>query len=166
MGSVLQTGRRAVRVGEGDTLGDLAGRRDRFLFSGQDSGGSIAILQHILPPRTLAGPVHRHSREDEYSFVLEGRVGALLGDIELVAEPGDLIFKPRDEWHTFWNAGDTTARVLEIITPGGLEALFREMHALGAELTPEALVGLAGRYGCGVDFEATAPLIEKHRLVF
>jgi ethanolamine utilization protein EutQ (cupin superfamily) len=33
-----------------------------------------------------------------------GRIGALLADTELVAGPGDLIFKPRGQWHTFWNA--------------------------------------------------------------
>jgi len=37
--------------------------------------------------------------------VLEGRVGALLGDEVVYGEPGDLVFKPRNQWHTFWNAG-------------------------------------------------------------
>ena len=46
-----------------------------------------------------------HEREDEYSFVLEGRMGAMLGDDVVYAEAGDLVFKPRNQWHTFWNAG-------------------------------------------------------------
>jgi quercetin dioxygenase-like cupin family protein len=54
----------------------------------------------------LAAPLHRQTREDEYSYVLEGRVGALLGEQEGFGEVGDLIFKPRGQWHTFWNAGD------------------------------------------------------------
>ena len=62
-----------------------------------------------MPPRALAAPLHRHMREDEYSFVLEGRMGALLGDEVVEAGPGDLVFKPRDQWHTFWNAGDEPA---------------------------------------------------------
>ena len=49
----------------------------------------------------------------------------------VIGNPGDLIFKPREQWHTFWNAGDAPARVLEIISPAGFENYFRE---LGAEL--------------------------------
>lgn len=48
-----------------------------------------------MPPRRLAAPIQKHSREDEYSFVLEGRMGALLGDETVYAEAGDLAFKPR-----------------------------------------------------------------------
>ena len=84
-----------------------------------------------MSPRALAAPLHRHTREDEYSYVLEGRVGALLGDEVLVASPGDLIFKPRNQWHTFWNAGDEPARILEIISPAGFERFFGELVDLG-----------------------------------
>ena len=79
----------------------------------------------------LAAPLHRHAREDEYSYVLEGSMGALLGDEELVAGPGDLVFKPRNQWHTFWNAGDAPARILEIISPAGFEKYFDELVELG-----------------------------------
>ena len=47
-----------------------------------------------IPPRTLVAPLHRHTNEDEYSYVLEGRMGALLGDEVAYAEKGDLVFKP------------------------------------------------------------------------
>ena len=39
-------------------------------------------------PRALAAPLHRHTREDEYSYVLEGRMGALLGDDVVDGRPG------------------------------------------------------------------------------
>lgn len=155
-----------LRVGGGDLLGAVEAVRDRFLLEGKDSGGRIAILQHLLPPRALAAPLHRHTREDEFSFVLEGRVGALLGDQDIIAEPGDLVSKPRGQWHTFWNAGDEPAVVLEIILPGGLEQAFREMHALGDGLDPEKMAAIASRYGCDTDFEATGGVIEKHALTF
>ena len=84
-----------------------------------------------MPPRALAAPLHRHTREDEYSFVLEGRMGALLGDEVVEAGPGDLVFKPRDQWHTFWNAGDEPCRILEIIAPAGFEGFFKELVDMG-----------------------------------
>ncbi|MGI8707648.1 MAG: cupin domain-containing protein, partial [Actinomycetota bacterium] len=52
----------------------------RFLIDGAEAGERFAFLEHPMSPRALAAPLHRHSREDEYSFVLEGRMGALLGD--------------------------------------------------------------------------------------
>ena len=139
---------------------------DRFMIDGKDSGGGFALVEHRLAPHALAAPLHRHTREDEYSSVLEGRVGALLGDHEVVAEAGELVFKPRGQWHTFWNAGDVTARILEIISPGGLEELFRELAAADGEYDPATLPALAARYGCEVDFERTLPVVERHGLAF
>jgi hypothetical protein len=48
-------------------------------------------------------------------------------------------FKPRGQWHTFWNAGDQPLRILELISPGGFDEAFIEMDALGNELTPEKM---------------------------
>src|SRR5205085_11196706 len=120
----------------------------RFMIDGEDSGGGFSLVEHPMPPRALAAPLHRHSREDEYSYVLEGSVGALLGDDVVVGKPGDLIFKPRGQWHTFWNAGDEPARILEIISPAGFERFFAELVALGgaAGAPPEQLAELCGRY--------------------
>ena len=111
-------------------------------------------------------PLHRHSHEDEYTYVLEGRIGALLGDDVVYGEPGDLIFKPRGQWHTFWNAGETPARVLEIISPGGFEKAFLEMHELGEDLMPDSMLEIGKRYGVAVDFENTEPIIARHGLRF
>lgn len=139
---------------------------DRFLIDSHDQVGRFALVEHRLPPKVLAAPVHKHTREDEFSFILEGSVGARFGDEEAVAGPGDLVFKPRDEWHTFWNAGETPARLLEIISPGGLEELFRWLDRLTEELSPEAMQQKAELYGCSTDMEATMALIAKHSLTF
>jgi len=99
----------------------------RFMIWGAETGGNFSLVEHPIPPRMLAAPLHRHAREDEYSYVLEGRMGAILGDDVVYAEPGDLVFKPRNQWHTFWNAGDTPCRILEIISPSAFEDFFAEM---------------------------------------
>ena len=87
-------------------VAQLGGCDARFLVFGEESGGGFSLVEHPVPPRSLCAPLHRHHGVDEYSFVLEGRMGALLGDDVIYAEAGDLAFKPRDQWHTFWNAGD------------------------------------------------------------
>lgn len=151
---------------DGETLGAPETVRDRFMVGGEESGGGFALVEHLMPPRALAAPLHRHTLEDEYSYVLEGRVGALLGEEEVFGEVGDLIFKPRGQWHTFWNAGESPARILEIISPGGFEMAFREMHALGDDLDPATMAEMGARYGGEIDFEKTMPIIERHGLVF
>jgi hypothetical protein len=121
-----------------------------------------------MPPRRLAAPVHRHSREDEYSFVLEGRMGALLGDDVVYAEVGDLAFKPRDQWHTFWNAGDEPCHILEIIAPGGFERFFDELVDMGGvtQADPEVLADLCGRYELDMDPDTVPGLLERFDLQF
>ena len=75
-------------------------------------------------------------------------MGALLGDDVVEAGPGDLVYKPRGQWHTFWNAGDEPARILEIIAPAGFEQFFAELAPLagGQAPDPEALGELCRRY--------------------
>lgn len=151
---------------DGDVLGAVTAVRDRFMVEGKLSSGGFSLVEHLMPARSLAAPLHRHSREDEYSFVLKGEVGADFDGVDTFAKAGDLIFKPRGEWHTFWNAGDLPARILEIISPGGFEQAFREMHAFGEALDAATMSGIAERYGVDVDFDRTAPIIERHRLTF
>jgi mannose-6-phosphate isomerase-like protein (cupin superfamily) len=152
----------------GPTDGEITGAagvlHDRFLVRGEDAGGGFALVEHLIPPGVLAAPLHRHTREDEYSYVLAGRVGAVFEGTEVFASAGDLVFKPRGEWHTFWNAGDVPLRILELIAPGGFEQAFRELAALGDALTPDGLAEIATRYGVDVDFEATGPLMERYGL--
>ena len=151
---------------DGEIMGSPDGAADRFLIGGKESGGGFALVEHRLPARVLAAPLHFHTREDEYSYVLEGRVGALLGEDEVFATAGDLIFKPRGQWHTFWNAGDAPARILEIISPAGFEELFRELGAFESFPDPQTLAALAARYGGKVNFERTLPIVERYGLVF
>ncbi|HMO53181.1 MAG TPA: cupin domain-containing protein [Tepidiformaceae bacterium] len=140
-----------------ELLGMAGTAQDRFVLR----DGAIAVVEHILPPRVLAVPFHIHTREDELSFVLEGRVGAQLGHEVLHGAPGDLIVKPRGQWHTFWNAGDSPARILELILPGGLEEAFRQIHFRPELADPEQLAALAASFGCDMDFERTGPLMER-----
>jgi mannose-6-phosphate isomerase-like protein (cupin superfamily) len=162
----LTTGARVLGPTDGEVAGAPEFRTDRFMIDSADTAGRLSVVEHTLAPHVLAGPLHHHSREDEYSYVLEGRLGALLGDQEVFAGPGDLVFKPRGQWHTFWNPGDTPTRILELITPAGLEDLFRELGTPGVEMDPASLPALAARYGCQVDFEGTATLIGRYGLTF
>ncbi len=155
------TSTRLVRPADGLVLPGPGQVTDRFLIEGAHTDQRCALVQHLFAPRALAAPVHRHHLEDEFTYVLTGRIGALLGDEEISAEPGDLVFKPRDQWHTFWNAGDEPATVLELISPAGLEQFFRWLGELEEFPPPDVLAAKAGPYQCDVDETATAALMER-----
>src|SRR3954449_10043697 len=152
------------RDGKAGFLGSIG---VRFMVGGAESGGGFSIVEHPMSARALAAPLHRHTREDEYSYILEGKMGALLGDEVGVAEAGDLVFKPRNQWHTFWNAGDEPCRILEIIAPAGFEDFFRELDALGGALNadPEELAALSARYGQEMQPDTVPGLLERFGLV-
>jgi mannose-6-phosphate isomerase-like protein (cupin superfamily) len=148
------------------TLGALGARLD---VSRTENEANVAIVEHTLPPHTLAAPLHRHSREDEISYVLEGEM-TVLADEELSTVPaGESVVKGRDVWHTFWNDGNEPLRFLEIIAPGEFSEFFAEV----APLTPldpsdEEAIGeflrIGERYGFEADLESIPRLCEKHGL--
>jgi len=151
--------------GKAGSLGSIG---VRFMIDGGETDSRFSLVEHPMAPRRLAAPLHKHSREDEYSFVLEGRMGALLGDEEVYGEVGDLVFKPRDQWHTFWNAGDEPCRILEIISPAGFEGFFNELVDMnaGGQFDPSRLPELGARYGLEADPESIPGLCEKYGLKF
>ncbi len=140
-----------VLVAPGDShLVPLIGLGVSFKISGEQTGGLFSVVEHPVEPGTLVRP-HMHTREDECSYVLEGEIGAQIGDQVFRAGPGSYIFKPRGVPHTFWNAGPAPARLIEIITPAGLEHYFAELsEILGASRPPDfaKIANLYARYGC------------------
>lgn len=165
MTELLARSPRILTFDDGELLGANDAPQDRFLVDGSETGGRLAIVEHRLPPYALAAPMHFHTLEDEFSWVIEGEVGVSLGGQVLVARPGQLVIKPRGEWHTFWNAGATPARILELITPGGLERLFKAMGG-AEEIDPDELSRMAGEFACEADFEATERLVQAYGLKF
>jgi mannose-6-phosphate isomerase-like protein (cupin superfamily) len=140
----------------------------RFMIDGAEADDRFAVVEHPMAARALAAPLHRHHNEDEYSFVIEGRMGALLGDEHLEAGPGDLVHKPRGQWHTFWNAGDEPCRILEIISPAGFERFFAELLDLGgiAKAGPDQLGELCQRFALEMDPDSVPDLIQRFGVRF
>ena len=140
----------------------------RFMIGRDDTDGRFSLVEHPIEPRGLAAPMHRHTNEDEYSYVLEGRMGAQLGDDVVVGEVGDLVFKPRGQWHSFWNPDDRPARVLELISPAGFERYFAEMSELLADgpPDPEKVGALQAKYQLEMDMESVPRLCREHGLRF
>jgi quercetin dioxygenase-like cupin family protein len=141
----------------------------RFMIGGEQTGGHFSLVEHPIKPRALAAPMHTHEREDEYTYVLEGQIGVQIGEEVRVAQPGDLVIKPRGVPHAFWNAGDTLARALEIISPAGFERYFAELAPLlppanQGPLDEEAIGAVRAKYALEMDMGSIPVLAERHGL--
>ena len=153
------TGSRILKAQDGESY-HLGSTGVRFMIDGNDSSSRFSLVEHPMEPRALAAPLYRHRNEDEYSFVIEGRIGTDLGGEIVFGDRGDLIFKPRNQWHTFWNAGDETARILEIISPAGFERYSVEFASCEPPFEPEKVLALAARYDVELDFGSIPHLIK------
>jgi len=138
----------------------------QLLAGGAATGGSAAFVLHPLAPRALGSPVHTHSREDEWTYVLRGQVGMEVGSNSLLAGTGDLVLKPRGVPHAFWNPTDEPAQLLEVITPGGFETYFEELGEILAASQPdlERLGEVAARHGLHMDPTSIPRLAAEHSL--
>lgn len=147
-------------------LGNL-GAELRIASTDTDSG--VAVVEHTLAPGKLGAPLHRHTREDEISYVLDGELSVQQGDDISSVGAGEFVVKGRDEWHTFWNAGSEPVRFLEIIAPGDMASYFPDVAGLmGDEMPDEATIGrileIAGAYGIEMRPESIPELCERHDL--
>ena len=146
---------------------DFPALGNRFIIRGEQTEGRFALLEHTIAPHALGAPVHTHTREDEYSYVLSGRMGAQIGDEFVDAGPGEFVVKPRGIPHAFWNAGDEETHLLELISPGGFEQYFVEMAPLlNVEGEPDfpAIGEIQARYGLSMEFESIERLSERFGL--
>jgi quercetin dioxygenase-like cupin family protein len=137
-----------------------------FKIYGKETGGALAVVEHPVDPHRLVPP-HTHSDIDEYSYVLEGEIGAKIGDRIISATPGSYVLKPRGIMHTFWNATDRPARILEILSPAKFERFFEEMGDLlksPGPQTPERLAALAAVHNTTMSMDWVAELKSTYGL--
>jgi mannose-6-phosphate isomerase-like protein (cupin superfamily) len=143
---------------------DFGGLQVQWKIEGDEAGKRFSVVHHPMAPRALAAPLHRHKNEDEFSYVLNGELGALLGDKVVIASPGTWVFKPRGQWHTFWNAGDHPCEIIEVISPAGFENYFREVASAWGDLDQFAAINK--KYSLEMDFDSVPQLCQKFGLTF
>lgn len=112
-----------------DTIADT-GQRARFFADEiviRERRPELDIWQATVHPG-CEPPLHVHHREDEWLYVVEGRITAFVDGRELELAAGSLGHLPRGLPHTF--AVDTeTARMLGVNSPGGFASMFVDVEA-------------------------------------
>jgi oxalate decarboxylase/phosphoglucose isomerase-like protein (cupin superfamily) len=118
----------------------------------------------VIAPRTLVAPLHLHHREDEFTYVVSGKLGTLQGDDVVSADQGTWVYKPRGQWHTLWNAGDAPCEIIEVISPAGFENYFSEIATIGSDLMK--LVEINNKFELEMDFMSVPGLCSRFGLTF
>jgi len=128
---------------------NIAGARVQVLVSSHDTGGRYTICE----VETAAGngpPLHAHSYEDGFFYILEGEFDFQIAGKAATAGPGTSLFIPRQTAYSF-RSKDDRGRFLVLAHPGGLDLFFQDVKAVaqGQQLLLETL----------------APVLEKHGIV-
>ena len=161
---------RVVAVMPGDGKAGYVGDGIGVVFKlwPQDTGGQLSIVEHPFAVGALVPP-HLHTREDEFSIVVEGEIGFRSEDDEVVLGPGGYIVKPRNQVHAMWNAGTRPARMIEIISPAGFEGFFDDLLGLQPDEVVDVQRVSEIAAGYGLEFHEPAWLgdvVERYSLSF
>jgi quercetin dioxygenase-like cupin family protein len=111
----------------------LVGDPYRLLISGEQTGGAFAWIESVVSPG-MGPPPHRHERESETFYIVEGEITFYTDAGPTVATAGSAVHMPRNEVHTFKNTGAAPARMLVQVTPAG--AFDRYLQTVGLPVAP------------------------------
>jgi quercetin dioxygenase-like cupin family protein len=108
---------------------------------------SLFAIEHTKIMPGWGPPLHLHVAQEEWFYVMEGKLLFQVGDQRLTLQSGDSILGPRNVPHAFVAIGPTPARMLITFAPGGqMEQFFRDTVAVG----PRNMAGVSTSYGVKV----------------
>ncbi len=129
----------------------VVGDEIKIKISSQDTNGAFTVFEDVTPP--LGGPpLHVHHVQDEWWYILEGNFLFEVDGEEIHARAGDTVFAPHGSRHAYMNTGQTPARSLVTVVPGGLDLFFEELSAeaptaAAAAADPELIAYIFRRHG-------------------
>jgi|SRR5215467_1091859 len=143
-----------VRLNPSDETIQVGVTRIRFLVTGAESNGSVAMLELTIPAgaRFPALP-HSHEAYEETLYGLEGISTWTIDGVPIELAPGQVLCIPRGAVHGFSNHGAVEARTLTIVSPAEIgPEFFREMAAVidaaaGSPPNRAKLAEIMHRYG-------------------
>jgi quercetin dioxygenase-like cupin family protein len=130
-----------VNNNQGQCL-SVVGDSYRILISGEQTGGSYAVIDMLVPPGGGPGP-HAHTNMQEMFYVVEGEIEFNMESGKYIATQGSFVNIPLGgKVHCFKNKSDNIAHLLCTVVPAGLDGFFQEVGkpiAAGTFLPPPTL---------------------------
>ncbi len=126
--------------------------QSHHFLRGKQTGGAYSLSEIVFQPGGEGTPLHRHHREEETYYVIEGQLEVHVGDQKTILKPGGSVLLPRGIPHKVRPVGDAVTRVLMVISPPRLVDMLIELDRLTdrGEADAAALGRLAAEYE--VDF--------------
>jgi len=133
--------------------------RDLYTFKavGEDTGEAYTLCEVVVAPQGGGTPPHRHSRENESFYILEGELEFQLDEQTVVAAEGTFLHSPKGQLHRFTNISSIPAKILIWVTPAGFEKFIAEVgKSTNTQVTPaptlspedlEKILATAPKYG-------------------
>lgn len=119
------------QVGEDANIAEI-------LATSEQTGGVWGVWRYTAAPE-FGPPLHVHTKEAEFFYVLSGEFAIQLGDCVEVAPAGSFVFIPKDAPHTYRNMKAEPGQLLGVVTPGGFEGLFAALHGVNAQTAEELI---------------------------
>ncbi|MRS60253.1 cupin domain-containing protein [Larkinella terrae] len=148
----------------------------RIRVRSNQTNRQFSCAESVIGPKIMGPAPHVHKDLDEIMYVLEGTVSILVGDTVYQVEAGGWHLRPHGLVHTFWNATDKPARLIDMFFNQDFENFLEELHERlipdlikrGVPLTSKEATSkmdaLNTRYGITMFHEQRQPLIEKYGL--
>ena len=152
--------------------------------NGKDSGtklraeytnGQLTAQELFMPPKQMGPPPHLHKELDEVMIVLEGTIHVLVGKEVVELHAGDWHVRPHGIVHTFWNAGDVPARLIDLYPNQDLITFFEDFLRMQKRLQNEGVSmqspefqkqnkELLDKFGIEMFPDQLPPILEKYGL--
>jgi len=137
-----------------ETIG-TKGLSVRFLVSGENSNGSVATFELMVPSaQRLPAPAHSHDHYEETIYGIDGVLTWTVDGKAIEVGPGEALCIPRGAVHRFDNNGTRDAKALCVITPA----------AIGPDYFREAFGLLNAAAGGPPDKAAMMEIMRRHGL--
>ncbi len=127
----------------------------RFLITGEDANGSVAVFEVTVPSaQRLAAPAHSHDHYEETVYGLEGVLTWTVDGKPIEVGPGQALCIPRGAIHRFDNHGSQDVKALCAVTPA----------AIGPQYFREVAEVMKGAAGGPPDRVKLAEIMRRHGL--
>ncbi len=128
---------------------NIVGETTLVKIAPEDCEGRYSVF-HLEAPPMSGPPLHVHSREDEFFYVLEGELVFEVDGVCHTVHAGGSVGLLRGTPHRYQNMTARTARLLIVTTPGDFAHFFMDLSAItpaGGLPSMDQLVSLDARYG-------------------
>jgi len=121
----------------------------RYILDGAATN-SLGVFELTVPPGSNVPPPHSHAKNEEFIYVLEGKLRYTVGEKSRDLGAGEAMQTPRGTAHAFSNPFDAVVKALIVQSPDIGEQYFKDIAGVVNSSGPPdkaALLAVMMRYG-------------------